>query len=187
MSASQRRKGAAEEWRRVNTHGGIFADRYEVSSLGRVRAAPRMKAQGSKPGRVLSQGTDDGGYRQVILHFGGCKRKTIKVHRIVAEAFLGPRAEGQTVDHIDCDKENNHAVNLEYVTSIENLRRAVSNGLLRGKRAHNKGVGLKINAEIAASIRARVHAGQRRADIAEDFGIHVMTVGEIVRGEIWAP
>lgn len=53
----------------------------------------------------------------VILSKDG-KTKGHQVHRLVAEAFLGP--SNLTVNHIDEDPSNNTLENLEYMTSAEN-------------------------------------------------------------------
>ena len=51
------------------------------------------------------------------------------IHRIVAKAFI-PNPEGKlAVNHIDCDKTNNHVDNLEWVTYAENLKHAADNGV----------------------------------------------------------
>lgn len=58
-----------------------------------------------------------------------------RVHIIVCEAWNGASPfDGAVVDHIDGDKHNNRPENLEWVTTKENNRRALENGLLkRGK------------------------------------------------------
>jgi TATA-box binding protein (TBP) (component of TFIID and TFIIIB) len=48
------------------------------------------------------------------------KNKTIKVHRAVAETFLGESE--QEVNHIDLNKSNNSLTNLEYCTRGHNVR-----------------------------------------------------------------
>ena len=124
MSASQRTKGASgEEWRDVVSCGGKYLGRYQVSNSGLVRAHPNASIGGMKPGRVLFQSEDNKGYKQVILWLNR-KPQTLKVHRIVAETFLGVRPENTTVNHIDGKKENNDSANLEFVSNKENTRHA---------------------------------------------------------------
>lgn len=61
--------------------------------------------------------------------------KYVKVHRLVAFHFVPLPLEFNgnydlaTIDHIDCNKLNNHYTNLEWVTGEENLKRAWRNGL----------------------------------------------------------
>lgn len=116
---SSRRKGAnGELWKPVTISDGKYRDRYEVSNHGRVRASG-VGIGGMKPGRILFQGKDARGYPQVIFYFHQ-KAHTVKVHRLVAAAFLGDRLAGMTVNHINGDKADNHVENLEYVTNKEN-------------------------------------------------------------------
>lgn len=86
-------------------------DRYEVSSLGRVRRAETqrvLKAHLSRPG----------GYLHVPIG-----PRSYGVHRLVALAFLGERPEGHSVDHVNGDREDNRVENLQYVPHAENVRR----------------------------------------------------------------
>lgn len=46
--------------------------------------------------------------------------KMMRVHSLVAEAFLGPRPKKHDVDHIDRNPLNNHISNLRYVTRSQN-------------------------------------------------------------------
>lgn len=51
----------------------------------------------------------------------------IDVHRVVAMHFCEQREGCNTVDHLDNDKLNNNADNLEWVTMSENVKRAMKN------------------------------------------------------------
>ena len=51
------------------------------------------------------------------------QRKTIYIHTLVAETFIGVRPEGQVIDHIDGDKSNNNLSNLRYTTVAENCKK----------------------------------------------------------------
>lgn len=113
-----------EEWRPVPA----FEAWYEVSSLGRVR---RIKqACGTTIGKVLRPGRNRLGYPYVVLSREG-RVTTHTVHKFVAGAFLGPRPDGLDVNHIDGDKANNRAENLEYCTRAANLSHAYRVGLRR--------------------------------------------------------
>ena len=122
MSKSQRLKGQ-RDWLDVTIADGKYGRRYQVSSDGDVRAHPDARIGGMVPGRVLFQSKDDRGYPQVQLWMDSAAL-TVKVHRMVAEAFLGSREAGMTINHIDGDKTNNFVGNLEYVTNRENIRHA---------------------------------------------------------------
>lgn len=50
-------------------------------------------------------------------------RKTIYIHTLVVESFLGVRPEGMVIDHIDGDKSNNNLSNLRYVSVEENSKK----------------------------------------------------------------
>lgn len=82
------------------------ANDYSVSESGIVRR--------NRDGFILKQCTDRYGYHYVSLNGKKCK-----IHRLVAEAFIGP-VEGYEIDHIDTNRTNNHVFNLRIVTRKEN-------------------------------------------------------------------
>lgn len=76
----------------------------------------------------MKQRYDQRGYPYVGLSKGG-KQKYIKVHRIVATAFIPNPLNKREVNHIDGDKQNNCVWNLEWATSKENKMHSIITGL----------------------------------------------------------
>lgn len=110
-------------WRDVTIRNGKYIGKYEVSDTGDVRSSITGRFKGSKPGTVLKKVMDEKGYLRVNLYFDA-KGSPARIHRIVAEAFLGERPKGMTINHIDGDKTNNNVSNLEYLSNKENIRHA---------------------------------------------------------------
>lgn len=93
-----------------------------------------------KKGKAMKPTVDNNGYLGYTLCQVGGGRKTIKEHRLVAEAVYGPCPEGLEVNHKDGIKTNNNPDNLEYVTQLENMQHSYQIGLrpIRyGKNAPN--------------------------------------------------
>ena len=103
-----------EEWRPVVGYEGL----YEVSSYGRVRSLDRFYYRLHK-GKVLSPTKDRYGYLTVTLNCNG-KSKTIKIHRLVAQAFIENPDNLPQVNHKDEVKSNNCVDNLEWCSAKYN-------------------------------------------------------------------
>lgn len=73
----------------------------------------------NKTNRIMKQRSDKYGY-QVIKLYREKKQYTLKIHRLVAEAFLEKIDGKNIVDHIDEDKTNNNVDNLRWCTHKEN-------------------------------------------------------------------
>lgn len=95
-----------EEWRPCA--GDIGKSGYICSNLGRIA-------------RVLEGGMNRvTGYKQSSFIVNGKKIYRTQ-HSIIAEAFLGTRPPGYVINHLDENKTNNRADNLEYCTPYENV------------------------------------------------------------------
>ena len=86
----------------------------------------------------LQQVKDFGGYLCVALAAVKGGQRTVKVHRLVAEAFCGGLKDGLLVDHIDGDRTNNIAANLRVVdakcNAVNNFKHFINDaGLSRAK------------------------------------------------------
>ena len=107
---------------------------YQVSDLGKVRSVNRIvKYKDGRiykyPSKILKTHTDPKGYPQVGFNVNG-KKTNHRIHRLVAESFLGkPDEILMSVNHIDGIKTNNHLDNLEWVTYSENTKKGYETGL----------------------------------------------------------
>lgn len=91
-----------EEWKDIENY-----ENYEVSNFGKVRNKITNKLIGYYGGEYM-----------VIM----IKRKILKIHKLVANAFLEKIEGKEIIDHIDRNKLNNNVNNLRYCNIMENNR-----------------------------------------------------------------
>lgn len=145
---------------------------YEVSSFGRVRNGAR----------ILKTWLSDQGYVLVRL---SNPRSVERVHRLVASAFVDNKFGKPFVNHIDCDRANNMANNLEWCTQLENLKHSSNLGRMqrdywKGKRSPNA----LLSTAQANEIRRIYAQGEMSWErLGKLFEISKRTIGRIVNGE----
>ena len=86
-------------------------ENYTVSTFGKVK--------NTKTGKILKSRLNRGGYLIIDLYEDRVK-KTHKIHRLVANAFIDNQDEKECVDHKNNDKTNNNISNLRFATPKEN-------------------------------------------------------------------
>ena len=97
-----------EEWKKIE------GTKYSVSTYGRV--------MNDKRGTFVSP-LEMQGYKRVDLYENG-KHHYLRIHRLVATAFIPNPDNKPQVNHIDGNKSNNRVDNLEWCTGSENQRHA---------------------------------------------------------------
>lgn len=96
---------------------------YAVSENGEIKNL--------KTDKILKLNEKRTGYMEVCIYPTPKNKKTLLVHRLVAENFL-EKEEGKTqVNHKDGNKKNNNVNNLEWCSSEENNLHAWENSLNR--------------------------------------------------------
>lgn len=98
-------------------------DTYQVSSSGKVYNKCKQK---------LVWGASDGRYLRVQLRING-ETKHFAIHRLVAQCFVANPDDKPCVNHIDGDKLNNNAANLEWCTQQENMQHAAAKGRFKDR------------------------------------------------------
>ena len=157
--------------------------KYEVSNLGNIRNRQRNTPVTTKKKK--------NGYPHVGLYKNG-KRINKYVHRLVAENFCNNGDKTLEVNHIDGNKQNNSANNLEWCTKSYNALHAFQNGLRIAPISPNaKKVKIEETGDVYNSIRECVRSinGDRksvydclRGHQQTHKGLHIRYVEDDERG-----
>lgn len=108
--------------------------RYDISNKGRVRSTSRPDASGHirlKRCGIMKLKKTKRGYLSVQI-----SGKWLMVHRMVGELFVfndkhpDMSIDELVIDHIDNNKTNNNAENLQWLTQKENTNKAHKDGLI---------------------------------------------------------
>jgi len=167
-----------EKWRDIKGYEGL----YQVSNLGRVKSLERTvtRKNGRKfsvKERILKPFSNQDGYLRVGLYEDDSgKRKTIKVHRLVCEAFHENPEDKPCVNHIDENKANNSASNLEWCTYEENVNHGTRNA--RSAKALSKLVGQYTRDGKLIKI------WQSTMEVKRQLGFNAGAISEAARGKL---
>ncbi len=156
------------KWKNIKTH-----PHYQVSETGLVRKTDCET--------VIGQWKNHDIYFCVKLRN---PRKDLFVHRLVALAFIPHREGKKSVNHIDCNPENNHVSNLEWCTQKENVQHSRALGRYpecywKGKRSPSA----KLSDKIVSIIRKEYAAGNTSYQkLANKYGSNKKSVMRIING-----
>lgn len=171
-----------QEWRDIYGYEGL----YQISNDGQVKTLHREGIYNGRwkpckmvfPEKIMRPATSINGYKFVSLKSVNGPKRNEYIHRLVARAFIGDPGNLQ-VNHIDGVKENNNLSNLEYCTSLENIRHCIDVlGKKRGTGAGNS----KLDEEKVRAIRAD-HRPLK--PISAEYGVSVQLVSMVRNRRVW--
>jgi hypothetical protein len=94
-----------EIWLKIN-------EKFQVSNQGQIRRIKDLK--------IMKPWSTGIGYQKIQV---GKDRERYRVHRLVAEAWcLRPNDEYLVVHHLNGNRSDNRAINLQWITQSENVR-----------------------------------------------------------------
>lgn len=159
-----------EIWKDIKGYEG----KYQISNLGNVRSLMYHNAKGIRRTSLLKPATDRSGYFRCALSKNNILT-TFKVHRLVAQAFIPNPLNLPQVNHLNGNKQDNRAENLEWASNSTNQIHAYKLGLNTGARGKGITVGVTFpNGDY------KEYASLKFA--AKDLGIHARTVRQKILG-----
>lgn len=104
----------ASRWKHVN-----YRKYWWVSSLGRIKITYNYKDEVKWPKLYITGNNRHEGYYSISINQAPEKY----VHRLVAKYFVANPDGMNVVDHINHDKHDNRASNLQWISHGENIKR----------------------------------------------------------------
>lgn len=132
----------------------------------------------------LKQRVNHDGYMEVTLGTLTNRHSRVKVHRIVAEQFV-PNPNGYPeVNHIDFNRANNVASNLEWTTHQANVEHSSRQGHYKRHAGEDNGRA-KTNWETVRAIRKEYTMTPDIPALAAKYHMSRSTMDNIVKGYTW--
>lgn len=160
-----------EIWKDVTNFEGL----YKISNLGRVKS---LITYNHSYEIILKPKESHNGYWEVCLwknhipHF-------LRVHRLVAFAFIPNPEDKPYINHKNFDKKCNKIDNLEWVTHRENIDHAIKNGKFEPLRF----LQTKVSIEDIRTIKKLVHNGVSKKEIVDKYPIKMPSLNSLLRGD----
>lgn len=169
-----------ERWVDINGYEGYYqvSDRGHIKSLGRD-----IMYNGTtvfQKERIMSHWCGITSLYDCVRLYKNGVRKKFSVHRLVARHFLPTWNPALEVNHIDGNRYNNAAENLEMCTHKENVRHSIIH-LLKNDYGE-KSANAKLTNAQAHKIREIFQTGQTtQAALAAQYGVCSQTISAIIR------
>lgn len=127
----------------------------------------------------------DRGYWKVGISDDSKKYKNVRVHRLVAMAYVSGYKEGLVVNHIDGNKLNNHYTNLEWTTQKKNTEHAIRTKLARNPVGETNNNAKITERQAIAVMEIAKTDNFTSGEISYILGISEYVIQEIVSGNTW--
>ena len=166
------------EWRVIPSYPN-----YEASDAGHIRR--RARGRGARAGRVLAEQVQNG---YAYAHLWSCgRRRAMRVHRLVYEAWHGEIPAGHEINHEDGARLNNALHNLTAVAPSENVQhsyRVLGRAPATHGETHHKA---KLDWSAVREIRQRyAQGGVTQAELGARYGVSDSVVSRVINGRAWA-
>lgn len=172
-----------ENWKWIEKYEGF----YEISDQGNIRSVDRVVKCGKGTrlwkGILRKLAYDKDGYFITAL-CKKSKREMVKVHRLVAQAFIPNIDKKPVVNHINGIKNDNRVENLEWCTSSENTNHAMRIGTLKIKGEDSYASKLK-EEDIEVIFKLRYEDGWTLEKIANNYNVGYKAIHKIVKAQRW--
>lgn len=162
-----------------------FEKLYEISDDGYVYALERELT--TPTAKYIFKERCSKGYKDkkgyLVFDFRRRGGKCVHVHRLVAEAFIPNPENKPQVNHINGNKSDNRAENLEWVTNGENQIHAYKNGFKKGNFEHHNS---KLTLEQVLYIKKNCIKGSKEfgyQSLAKKFNVNHKTIQQILEGK----
>ena len=153
-----------EIWKDIYGYEG----RYLVSNIGRIKSIRKGKET------IIALHSDSDGYLITHLSKDG-KRKNVRVHRVVAEAFIHNPCNLPQINHKDEDKTNNAVWNLEWCDCAYNINYG----------ARNREVSVKLQKQVTQSSGGKIiKRWGSLSEIGSSLGFDISNISKCCRGII---
>lgn len=152
---------------------------YQVSDMGRIRSKSRLKTEW----KILAHKNKHKYSYMYVTLVRGSVHKRFRLHRLIAEVFLGASEIKRHVLHINGNSRDNRLANLKYGTQIENYA-----DMIRHKTApigERNGQAVFTEEDI---YQIKVIGSWNkffRKDIGRLFGTDESTISQILTGKRW--
>jgi hypothetical protein len=167
-----------EIWKPISSLNNL----YEASNLGKIRSAGHRNK-----GKILREYINcpsNINYNFVEVHIDG-KKWMKKVHRLVAEVFCENSENYSIVMHLDNDRRNNKADNLQWGTLKMNSQQMIREG--RGNKSRgSKHYLSKLTEDQVIEIRKKyIPRKYTLQQLAKEYNVSFGLIGHVIKNRNW--